>query len=69
MLKTLLTMPNVRVTPHQAFATREALGKIAMATFEHIECWKKGRDSKNELTRAAYEIDLQHQQLCSAIKT
>jgi D-lactate dehydrogenase len=69
MLKKLLSMPNVLVTPHQAFATQEALSNIATATFDHIDCWENGQDSLNELTRASYEIDLQHQQLCSAIKT
>ena len=69
MLKKLLSMPNVLVTPHQAFATQEALGNIATATFDHIGCWENGQDSLNELTRASYEIDLQHQQLCNAVKT
>ena len=69
MLKKLLSMPNVLITPHQAFATQEALVNIASATFDHIDCWENGQDSKNELTKASYETDLQHQQLCSAIKT
>ncbi len=69
MLKKLLSMPNVLITPHQAFATQEALRNIASATFDHIYCWENSQDSKNELTRALYETDLQHQQLCSVIKT
>jgi D-lactate dehydrogenase len=50
MLKKLLSMPNVLITPHQAFATQEALGNIAATTFYNIDCWQKKMDSKNELT-------------------
>lgn len=42
-LSTLLTMPNVIVTSHQAFFTREALDKIACDTCENIkEIFEKG---------------------------
>lgn len=34
-------MPNVLLTPHQAFATKEALTNIADTTFYNIDCWKK----------------------------
>lgn len=68
MLKKLLSLPNVLLTPHQAFATQEALFNIAEATFDHIDCWENGQDSENELTRASYEIALQHQQLCNTTK-
>jgi len=63
MLKKLLTMPNVLITPHQAFATQEALTNIAGTTFYNIDCWKKNQRSKNELsmqgslTEAAAYID------------
>ena len=50
MLKKLLAMPNVLITPHQAFATKEALSNIAVTTFYNIECWTKGQRSDNELT-------------------
>ena len=50
ILKKLLTMPNVLITPHQAFATRDALTNIAATTFYNIDCWKKKQRSKNELT-------------------
>ena len=49
-LKKLLTFPNVLVTPHQAFATKEALTNIATTTFESIDCWKKGYQSPYTLT-------------------
>ena len=51
ILKKLLSMPNVLITPHQAFATREALKNIAATTFYNIDCWKKKQRSKNELTK------------------
>ena len=42
-LSTLLTMPNVVVTSHQAFFTKEALNKIAGDTCENIkEIFEKG---------------------------
>ena len=50
LLKKLLTFPNVLVTPHQAFATKEALTNIATTTFESIDCWKKGYQSPYTLT-------------------
>ncbi len=55
MLKKLLSMPNVLTTPHQAFATQEALSNIAITTFDNIECWKNNKLSKNELTMPAWQ--------------
>jgi D-lactate dehydrogenase len=52
MLKKLLTMPDVLITPHRAFVTEEALTNIAAATFHTIDCWKKNLHPKNELTAA-----------------
>lgn len=49
MLKKLISMPNVLITPHQAFATREALKNIATTTFYNITCWEKGLRCENEL--------------------
>ena len=48
-LKTLLTFPNVLMTPHQAYVTEEALHKIAQITFENLDCWAHGKYCKNEL--------------------
>lgn len=50
MLVKLLHMPNVIITPHQAFATKEALTNIAETTFYNIDCWNRGKSSINELT-------------------
>jgi D-lactate dehydrogenase len=54
-LKKILTLPNVLITPHQAFATKEALGNIAETTFSNIECWAAGKNSENELFHLAVE--------------
>ncbi len=43
-------MPNVIITPHQGFATKEAITNIAEATFYNITCWIQKQISKNELT-------------------
>lgn len=49
LLKQLLSFDNVLLTPHQAFVTKEALANIADITFYNIDCWEKGKESKNEL--------------------
>jgi D-lactate dehydrogenase len=48
-LKKLLSFPNVLLTPHQAFVTKEALANIADITFENIDSWAEGSECKNEL--------------------
>ena len=48
-LKKLLSLPNVLMTPHQAFMTPEALSNIATTTFENIDDWAEGKECKNEL--------------------
>lgn len=50
MLEKLLSLPNVLITPHQAFATHEALTNIATTTFDNIECWLNNKRSENELS-------------------
>ncbi|MCW2270191.1 D-lactate dehydrogenase [compost metagenome] len=42
VLARLLTFPNVIVTAHQAFLTREALAAIAATTLENITRWAAG---------------------------
>lgn len=39
----LLRMPNVIVTPHSAFNTREAIGRIVQTTVENIRAFVSGR--------------------------
>lgn len=45
----LLTFPNVVVTAHQAFFTREALTAIGTTTLANISAFEQGRRSGNEL--------------------
>jgi D-lactate dehydrogenase len=45
----LLTFPNVVVTAHQAFFTREALRAISETTLDNISAFERGRRSGNEL--------------------
>lgn len=49
-LSKLLAMPNVLLTPHQAFATQEALTNIATTTFYNLDRWSRRQYSKNELS-------------------
>ena len=50
LLTTLLNMPNVLVTPHQAFATSDALKNIASTTFASVASWSENDLSSTELT-------------------
>lgn len=52
LLCRLLRMPNVLVTPHQAFATREALANIAETTFYSLHCWARKQPSRYELAES-----------------
>ena len=49
LLNKLLAMSNVLITPHQAFATEEALTNIAVGTFTNINCWQQNKYNKNEI--------------------
>lgn len=49
LLKELIDLPNVLLTPHHAFATKEALERIAETTIYNLDCWEEGRSCKNEL--------------------
>lgn len=42
VLARLLTFPNVIITAHQAFLTREALAAIAQTTLDNIAAWRAG---------------------------
>ncbi len=53
LLERLLASQQVLLTPHQAFATREALSQIAEITFYHINWWNKRQWTLHELTRPA----------------
>ena len=48
-LATLLSMPNVLITSHQAFLTSEALENIAQVTLKNINSLYLGENIKNEI--------------------
>ena len=49
VLARLLTFPNVVVTSHQAFLTREALAAIAHTTLESLRAFERGERLENEV--------------------
>lgn len=48
-LSTLISMPNVLVTSHQAFLTREALDGIAKTTMDNLRAYFSGQELVNEI--------------------
>ena len=48
-LARLLSFPNVLVTAHQAFFTKEAMEAIAKITFENIHAFETGKELENEV--------------------
>jgi D-lactate dehydrogenase len=53
VLARLLTFPNVLVTSHQAFLTREALASIARVTLENVTAFERGEPLVNEVRAEA----------------
>ncbi|MDQ3263595.1 MAG: 2-hydroxyacid dehydrogenase [Myxococcota bacterium] len=51
VLARLLTFPNVLITSHQAFLTREALGNIAQVTLENVRAFERGEPLRNEVRK------------------
>lgn len=49
LLSSIIAMPNVLVTSHQAFLTREALDSIAKTTIENLKCYFNHKKSENEI--------------------
>ena len=54
VLALLISCPNVLLTSHQAFLTREALGNIAAVTLSNLDDFFSGRDLPNEV---CYQCD------------
>ena len=50
-LALLLMDPNVIVTSHQAFFTREAMHNISQTTLQNIKDWEEGRPLVNAVTK------------------
>jgi D-lactate dehydrogenase len=44
----LITFPNVFISSHQAFFTKDALDVIAKTTLENLDCINKNQDCKND---------------------
>jgi D-lactate dehydrogenase len=51
----LLTFPNVFITGHQAFFTKNALQNIAETTLQNIQQFQKSKSCKNEISLAMYK--------------
>ncbi|MEN9343469.1 MAG: hypothetical protein RLZZ453_256 [Chlamydiota bacterium] len=51
ILARLQTFPNVLITAHQAFFTKEAMHNIALTTLENICAYKEQRTLKNQVSR------------------
>jgi D-lactate dehydrogenase len=49
----LMSFPNVLITAHQAFFTREALEQIAITTLRNLEDYEMGRNLVNEVRLTA----------------
>jgi D-lactate dehydrogenase len=49
VLARLLTFPNVIITSHQAFLTKEALGNIAETTLGNVKEFRDGKGLRNEV--------------------
>ncbi len=52
VLARLLTFPNVLVTSHQAFLTKEALANIAQVTLENVAAFERGEPLRNAVHAA-----------------
>lgn len=51
ILARLISMPNVLVTSHQAFLTREALQNIAEVTLDNLDAYFAGEEMVNEVVQ------------------
>lgn len=49
MIARLMSFPNVLITSHQGFFTREALQQIATTTLKNISSFEKGEELENEV--------------------
>ena len=47
LLASLMALPNVLVTPHQAYLTKEALTEIAHQTINSLDLWQTGKCAGN----------------------
>jgi D-lactate dehydrogenase len=52
LFSALLARPNVLITGHQGFLTREALGNIATSALTTLDLWLAGQPAPNQLRPA-----------------
>jgi D-lactate dehydrogenase len=64
LLSRLITLPNVIITSHQAFFTREAIEKIARITLQNIREYETGAVLANEI---CYACDHKNTPDCSKV--
>ena len=48
----LLSFPNVMITSHQGFFTREALSAIARTTLDNVKVFETNAESNNDVLKA-----------------
>ncbi len=56
VLMKLMDFPNVVITPHQAFLTKEAVGEIAISTIENLNNWENGVAAGNKPEASDFEM-------------
>ena len=49
VISRLMTFPNVLITGHQGFFTKESLSEIASVTIDNLKCFAEGRECQNAL--------------------
>ena len=54
-LTELIAMPNVLITAHHAFLTKEAITNIAETTIYNLNCWEAKKITENELTSKIFK--------------
>ena len=47
IISRLMTFPNVLITGHQGFFTKESLSEIAHTTIENLKCFQQGKECPN----------------------
>ena len=68
-LELLSALPNVLITSHQAFLTKEALQNIASTTLENIRQFFNDENMPNEICYQCSEKDLKKNNTCNKSKT
>lgn len=65
VLARLISMPNVIVTSHQAFLTKEALRNIAQTTLQNLQTFEETGCCENELCYRCGKIDFCRREKCT----